>query len=144
MNVSEAITRAIEEPTLLDALSWIAVWESERVVRQAHAFLDTGERTMGDEKGWDTMFSYLFKQVDDAWRDKEMARDMKQEGSFRLVWRPHEGEVRVLEKLAQGQRIRVWRDDWAHDSFEVLSSAETFSLLATCMRFGIPLVRAGD
>lgn len=144
MNISEAVKRAIEEPTLLYALSWIAVWESERVVRQAHAFLDTGVRTTGDEKGWDTMFSYLFKQVDDAWNEKEIARNMKQEDSFHLVWRPHEGEACTLTELSQGQRIRVWRQDWAHDSFEVLSASEVYNLQVMCGRFGIPLLRADD
>ena len=32
MNITEATKRACEEPTLLDALTFICVWESERVV----------------------------------------------------------------------------------------------------------------
>lgn len=37
MKLSEAVNRACQEPTLLEALSWICVWESERIVRQAKA-----------------------------------------------------------------------------------------------------------
>jgi len=34
MNVGEAIEIACKEPTLEDALTWICVWESERIVKQ--------------------------------------------------------------------------------------------------------------
>jgi len=35
MNTKEATERACKEPTLLDALTFICIWESERVVKQA-------------------------------------------------------------------------------------------------------------
>jgi len=63
MNISDAVKRACQEPTLLDAFSWIAVWESERVVKQAHAFLNTGIRTGSNEAGWDTCFKICFERV---------------------------------------------------------------------------------
>jgi hypothetical protein len=63
MNVEAAVTRACKEPTLIDALSWIAVWESERVVKQAHAFLTTGTRTGSNGGGWDTCFRRCFVLV---------------------------------------------------------------------------------
>ena len=34
MNIDQAVLRACGELTLLDALSWICVWENERVIRQ--------------------------------------------------------------------------------------------------------------
>jgi len=52
MNITEAVARACEEPTLLDALSWICVWESERVVKQARK----NER-------WETCFKTCLERV---------------------------------------------------------------------------------
>ena len=54
-----AVIRACEEPTLLDALTWIAVWESERVVVQARR----NEIDPATGKQWDTCFRYYFKRV---------------------------------------------------------------------------------
>ena len=70
MNINEAVKRACQEPTLLDALSWIAVWESERVVKQAHAFHNTGIRTGADGAGWDTCFKICFERVMEAYGKK--------------------------------------------------------------------------
>lgn len=59
MNVWEAAKRACEEPTLLKALSWIAVWESERLVeyvRNHHEEIDNGGQ-------WETCFYICFKLV---------------------------------------------------------------------------------
>ena len=51
MNISEAVEKACQEPTLLKALTWICVWESERIVKQAKKELVDIEG-----KGWDTCF----------------------------------------------------------------------------------------
>lgn len=67
----EAIARACQEPTMVDALSWICVWESERVVRQAHQFFNTGIR-QPDGKGWDTCFRVCIKAVMDAYLDRRL------------------------------------------------------------------------
>jgi len=58
MNITEATKRACKEPTLLDALTWICVWESERVVKQAKKNLRDLEG-----KGWDTCFRACLKEV---------------------------------------------------------------------------------
>ena len=58
-SIDEAVKRACEEETFVKALSWIAIWETERIVKQAR-----------ENKQWDTMFEYLFKQVADAYWDK--------------------------------------------------------------------------
>ena len=42
MNFEDAVKRACEEPNLLDALSWICVWENDRAVRQAAERYGTG------------------------------------------------------------------------------------------------------
>ena len=58
MNINEAVKTACKESTLLDALSWICVWESERVVRQAKRELKDA-----DGKGWDTCFRFCLERV---------------------------------------------------------------------------------
>ena len=60
--MSAIVERACEEPTLADALSWIAVWENDRVVRQALRNEKSGERGV-DGSQWDTCFKWLFEQV---------------------------------------------------------------------------------
>ncbi len=54
----EAKMRALEEPTLLDALAWIAVWECERAIKQAKR---------NEFAGWDACFKYCFQAVMTAW-----------------------------------------------------------------------------
>ena len=57
--ISEAVKKACEEPTLLDALSWICVWESERAIKQAL-------NSQGTK--WDTCFKHILKQVMDQYK----------------------------------------------------------------------------
>ncbi len=52
MNLVEATTRACEEDTLLDALTFICIWESERVVKQARA-----------NEQWETCFKHSLRSV---------------------------------------------------------------------------------
>lgn len=54
LNITEAAQKACEQPTLLEALSWICVWESERVVKQAR-----------ENPQWDTCFTTCLKAVMD-------------------------------------------------------------------------------
>lgn len=70
MNIGDAVKRACKEPTLLDALTWICIWESERVVRQAR-----------QNEQWGTCFKICLKSVMDAfsmlgkeYREKEIAK----------------------------------------------------------------------
>ena len=56
MNIDEAVERACKEPTLLDALAWICVWESERAIEQALK----GAR-------WDTCFKLCLNRVLDSY-----------------------------------------------------------------------------
>jgi len=64
-----AVERACQEPTLVDALAWIALWECERVIPVAHVVLNGGPRVGGDGRGWDTCFHLLIDRVLKAWRD---------------------------------------------------------------------------
>ncbi len=70
MNIDEAVARACEEPTLTKALSWIAIWESERAIAQAIEWKRTGTSTASHGGGWDTCFEYHFERVMEAWKKK--------------------------------------------------------------------------
>ena len=70
MNIDEAVNRACEEPTLTKALSWIAIWESERAIVQAIEWKRTGVSTASHGGGWDTCFEYCFKRVIEAWQTR--------------------------------------------------------------------------
>ena len=59
MNIDQAVTRACEEQTLLDALNWICVWESERAIKQAREQYGSG----ADGAGWDTCFKHCLDRV---------------------------------------------------------------------------------
>lgn len=76
MNIVEAANRACEEPTLIDALTWIAVWESERAIQQAKEYFETGVRTGSHGGGWDTCFRISFEYVMKRWEEKERVTKM--------------------------------------------------------------------
>lgn len=65
MNLTQALDRAMREDTLADALTFLAVWETERVVVQARA-----------NEQWDTCFKFLFKRALERWPHEEAARAM--------------------------------------------------------------------
>jgi len=63
MNITEATHRACEEPTLADALTWICIWESERVVKQARA-----------NTQWETCFGICIRHVMEEYWEKNDRR----------------------------------------------------------------------
>jgi len=60
MNLVEATKRACEEDTLLDALTFICVWESERLVKQV--------KSIEPHDSWDTCFGISLKSVMEAYK----------------------------------------------------------------------------
>lgn len=70
MSLSQAVDRACEEKSLVDALTYIAVWESERAIAQARELDRTGIRTGGNGGGWDTCFRSCFTAVMEAWETR--------------------------------------------------------------------------
>jgi hypothetical protein len=62
VNITEAVKRACQEPTLADALAWIAVWENDRAVKQAIRNHVLGEQNP-DGSLWDTCFRRCFEEV---------------------------------------------------------------------------------
>lgn len=86
MNLTEAVKKSCEEPTLLDALSWICVWESERIVKQAKKNLHDA-----DDKGWDTCFgvclqSVMQKYVQPVLEVKFYVQDSRQYVGNSMLW----------------------------------------------------------
>ena len=69
MNIDQAVARACEEPTLLDALSWICVWESERAIRQARENYGSGT----DGAGWDTCFRFCLSRTMESYNQQNAA-----------------------------------------------------------------------
>ena len=62
MPLHEAVAKACKEPTLEAALAWIAVWETDRVVKQALRNTESNERT--PEGGlYETCFGVCFRAV---------------------------------------------------------------------------------
>jgi len=61
MNIKEATENACKEDSLVDALTYIAIWENERVVK----YVTT-------HKGpFETCFGMCFNSVLIAWKEKE-------------------------------------------------------------------------
>lgn len=59
---------------------------------------------------------------------------MKQKKSTKI-------ETRLMPKIqwiADGARYRVWRTDWYHDQFELMTLAEWASVKWVCEKFNIP------
>lgn len=68
MNITEALSCACEEPTLLEAQTWICIWESERVVKQARERFGSG----ANGAGWDTCFGICLKMVaEEYWKKND-------------------------------------------------------------------------
>lgn len=63
MNLKEAVEKACQEPTLTEALTWIAVWETGRVVEQER----TGISTASHGGSGDTLFKVCFEEVGKQW-----------------------------------------------------------------------------
>lgn len=63
MNLKEALDRALEEDTVLDALSFLAIWEGERAIRQRDECLRTGTSTASHEGTYDTCYRATFEAL---------------------------------------------------------------------------------
>jgi hypothetical protein len=77
MNFEEVIAEACDKPTLHGALTYAAVWESERVIPVAHEFL-SGRKPVGPNgQGWDSCFSYLIRHVLEEWPKAQVIKRLK-------------------------------------------------------------------
>jgi len=64
--IDEAVNKACSEPTLLEAFSWIAIWENDRAVKQALK----GEKDPFSGSLRETCFLHCFKAVMEQWAKK--------------------------------------------------------------------------
>ena len=60
MNLIESVKEACTKPTLLDALTYVAIWESERAIKQAK-----------ENPQWETCFRFCFKEVMKNYKKEE-------------------------------------------------------------------------
>ena len=67
MNLGEATKIACKEKTLIDALTFMAVWEADRAIQQALEYSKTGKATASDGKCYDTCFKVCFEAVMRQW-----------------------------------------------------------------------------
>lgn len=67
MNLEAAAIVACQEPTLVDAITWICNWECDRAVRQALKCEKTGKRTAAHGGKWDTCFRVCLMRVMKEW-----------------------------------------------------------------------------
>jgi hypothetical protein len=65
MTIEEAVKSACGQPKLSSALAWIAIWETDRVVKQALANLSNP--AVNTNQPYDTCFEFLFEKVIDAY-----------------------------------------------------------------------------
>lgn len=98
--LKEALERAVEEPSLLDAFVFIAVWECERAIQQARRHFKTGERGP-DGQGWDTCFGMLFRNVEKEWQTRRVipeinAKNDRESAAWKVL---NEGAVFPLGPL---------------------------------------------
>ena len=76
MNITEATKIACQQPTLLDALTYICVWESERAIAQARNNYGSG----ANGAGWDTCFKTCLKSVIDKYpKEKSTTINLEEE-----------------------------------------------------------------
>ena len=76
MNITEAVERACEEPTLIDALSFICVWDSERAIKQA---------LRNNGKSWETCFKICIKAVIEKYQEKLMSEKNTFDGEISQI-----------------------------------------------------------
>lgn len=62
-----ALAAAMEKSTLLEALSWLSVWDTERAIAQAKT---------NEWQSWETTSLFLFTHLTKQWNDRERQREM--------------------------------------------------------------------
>lgn len=65
--IDELVEKALEQPTLARALSYVATSEHERALRQAFRNARDGQRDPNTGALWDTLFHNLFERTIEAW-----------------------------------------------------------------------------
>ena len=79
MDLPEAVDRACQEPSLIDALTYICIWESERIVKQVRE--NYGSGSYG---AWDTCFRHCISHVMKEYKIEKGQRNEKANKQARL------------------------------------------------------------
>lgn len=111
MNIDDAVAKACEEPTLVKALSWIAVWETERVVKQAIQWKATGVSTASHGGGWDTCFETCFDRVFEVWNKKHEVKDVLSDIVFPAIVRKIKDGL-SLATSEEDLRVAISKGTW--------------------------------
>lgn len=112
-----------QAPTLVDAISAICIWESERAIKQAFKWKETGESTASHGGGWDTCFRVCIENVMEAWEEKKARESVTpiklKEPPIKLkaeITIEHPGEMDDEKALALMVGIRM--ENWLWDRLE--------------------------
>jgi hypothetical protein len=65
IKLEEAVEKACKEKTLLDALTFICIWECGRAINQARFNYGSG----ANGAGWDTCFKLCLESVMNKWKE---------------------------------------------------------------------------
>lgn len=75
MNFDQIVERACQEPTLVDALVFAAIWENERAIKQAVECEKSKISTASHlDAKFDTCFGLLFKSIIKTWNHFEKSK----------------------------------------------------------------------
>jgi len=111
-DAEEGIKLALERPTLRAALAFVSLWECERVIPQAHAFLNGAVPRGPDGQGWETMFDHLIGRVLAEWKPPIPAQEEDPDwGLAGPEWTVHSIEAGVEARgyvLDEASRERFW------------------------------------
>lgn len=80
-NIDAAVDRALAEPTLADALVFLAIWENDRAVKQAIKNHESGERAPNGAL-WETYFALCFKRLLRKYPDKKQEKPIEEKNWF--------------------------------------------------------------
>ena len=123
-NLAEIVRIACEQASsLVDAISMVCIWESERAIKQAFKWKETGESTASHGGGWDTCFRVCIEAVIEAWEEKTARESVK---PIKLTEPPvklkaeitieHPGDIDDEKALALMVGIRM--ENWLWDRLE--------------------------
>ena len=76
MNIKEATNRALQEESLLDAITFMAIWENDRAVKQAIRNYESEERNP-DGSMYDTCFRSAFQYLLSKYEQTEIDKCCK-------------------------------------------------------------------
>ena len=66
MNIDEIVQRAMQEKSLVSALTIGAIWETERIIKEYDRNRKNGTKASNGVM-WDSMFGVTFQAIIDQW-----------------------------------------------------------------------------